>query len=42
MVDEVSLTYDHETDTYTGSVVIDHNFASNKPQGLMRINLPTS
>lgn len=42
MVDSVNLTYDHRTDKYTGSVVIDYNFASNKPQGLMRIALPTS
>lgn len=42
MVDNVDLTYDHATDTYTGSVVIDHNFASNKPQGLMRVALPSN
>lgn len=40
--DGVEMRYDDRTDKYTGTMVIDHNFGSPKPQGLMRIILPTS
>jgi len=40
--DGVEMRYDDRTDKYTGTVVIDHNFGSPKPQGLMRIILPSS
>jgi hypothetical protein len=40
-VDGVEMVYDNRTDTYTASVVIDHNFGSRSPQGLGRITMPT-
>lgn len=40
-VDGVEMVYDNRTDTYTGSVVIDHNFGARKPQGLGRITMPS-
>lgn len=41
-IDGVEMVYDNATDKYTASVVIDHNFAARKPQGLCRITLPTA
>ena len=40
-VDGIEMVFDNRTDTYTATVVIDHNFGSPKPQGLGRITMPT-
>jgi hypothetical protein len=40
-VEGIEMVYDNRNDAYTATVVIDHNFASEKPNGLGRITLPS-